>query len=388
MQIGIPKEITAGETRVALIPADIKKFLKKNHKIYVETSAGEKASFSDENYVEAGASIVKSAKELFTRSEVILKVQPPGYNKNLKQHEKDLLKDDIIYISFLPLFKDLGIIEDFEKKKITSFAMEFIPRISRAQSMDALSSMATIAGYKAVLMAADMLPKIFPLLMTAAGTIPPALVLVLGVGVAGLQAIATAKRLGAKVEAFDPRPAVKEQVMSLGAQFIEMETSKDAETEGGYAKMQSEEFLRMEQETIASRLPKTDIIITTAQIFGKQSPILITEEMVKKMNPGSIIVDITAEQGGNCELTAAGKTIEKHGVKIVGAVNLPAALPVHASLMYSKNITNLFFHLFQTEDNQLDFDDEITRGACITNNGRLVNSFFKQKMNRDNGGKS
>jgi NAD(P) transhydrogenase subunit alpha len=219
--------------------------------------------------------------------------------------------------------------------------------------------------------------------MTAAGTIPPAVVLVLGAGVAGLQAIATAKRLGAKVEAFDPRPVVKEQVMSLGAQFVEMETTQDAETEGGYAKMQSEEFLRMEQETIASRLPKTDVIITTAQIFGKPAPILITEEMVKKMNPGSIIIDITAEQGGNCELTAAGKTIEKHGVTIVGAVNLPAALPVHASMMYSKNISNLFLHLFQAEDNQLDFNDEITRGACITHNGELVNSFLKQKMNME-----
>jgi NAD(P) transhydrogenase subunit alpha len=375
VEIGVPKEIIAGETRVALTPVDLKKFLKQNHNVYVETGAGIKASFSDDDYINAGASMVKNTQELFDRSEVILKVQPPAYNKDLNLHEKNLMGDGIIYISFLPLFKDIGMIKDFEKKKITSFAMEFIPRITRAQSMDALSSMATIAGYKAVLMAADRLPKIFPLLMTAAGTIPPAVVLVLGAGVAGLQAIATAKRLGAKVEAFDPRPVVKEQVMSLGAQFVEMETTRDAETEGGYAKMQSEAFLRMEQETIASRLSKTDVIITTAQIFGKPSPLLITEEMVKMMNPGSIIVDIAAEQGGNCELTAAGKTVEKYGVTIIGAVNLPAALPVHASLMYSKNISNLFFHLFQAEDNRLDFNDEITRGACITHNGELVNSF-------------
>ncbi|MDQ7054332.1 MAG: hypothetical protein Q9P14_16120 [candidate division KSB1 bacterium] len=238
----------------------------------------------------------------------------------------------------------------------------------------------TVAGYKAVLMAAAQLGKFFPLLMTAAGTIPPANVLVLGAGVAGLQAIATAKRLGARVEAFDPRPAVREQVQSLGAQFIEMELPEDVETAGGYAKEQSEEFLRKEQEAIAARLAKTDVVITTAQIFGKRAPILITEDMVKMLRPGAIIIDLAAEQGGNCELTEAGKTVEKHGVTILGTVNLPATVPVHASQMYSKNITNLFRHLYQAEDGKLDFDDEITKSACVTHQGEIVNEFVKNAL--------
>lgn len=386
MQIGVPKEISSGETRVALIPADIKKLVQKNHKIYVETGAGINASFVDEIYTAVGAEVVTNPEDLYGKSEIILKVQPPAFNENVKVHEKDLLRKGAVYIGFLSLFKEMEIITDFERKQITSFAMEFIPRITRAQSMDALSSMATLAGYKAVLLAANKLPKIFPLMMTAAGTVPPASVLVLGAGVAGLQAIATAKRLGAKVEAFDPRPVVKEQVMSLGAQFVEMDIQEDAETAGGYAKMQSEEFLRREQETIASRLPKIDVVVSTAQVFGSKSPILVTQEMVGKMKPGSVIVDIAAEQGGNCELTKAGETVENHGITIMGPVNLPAALPVHASLMYSKNITNLFLHLFQAGDGQLDFEDEITRGACITRQGELVNDWLKKRKTEEKNG--
>ena len=245
--------------------------------------------------------------------------------------------------------------------------------------MDALSSMATIAGYKAVLIAADHLGKIFPLLMTAAGTIPPANVFVLGAGVAGLQAIATARRLGAKVEAFDPRPAVEEQVKSLGAQFVEMELpEEDVETEGGYAKAQSEAFLKKEQEAIAARLPKVDVVITTAQIFGKKAPVLITEEMVQMMPAGGVIIDLAAEQGGNCELTRAGETVQKYGITIYGAVNLPATVPVHASLMYSKNITNLFKQIFQEEN--MDFEDEITKGACITHQGKVVNDLVRAAL--------
>lgn len=386
MQIGILREIREGETRVAVIPAEVKKMIKNDHKVTIETGAGERAAFSDEDYTAAGAEITKNPEKLFAESEVILKVQPPAFNKRLKVHEKELLQKGAVYIGFLSLFSESEIVKDFGEKQITSFAMEFVPRITRAQSMDALSSMATLAGYKAVLMAADMLPKMFPLMMTAAGTIPPAGALILGAGVAGLQAIATAKRLGAKVEAFDPRPVVKEQVMSLGAQFVEMEISEDTETAGGYAKMQSEEFLRMEQEAIGARLPKIDVVVTTAQIFGRQSPILITEEMVTKMKPGSVIVDIAAEQGGNCELTEAGKTVEKHGVRIIGPVNLPATLPVHASMMYSRNISNLFHHLYQAEDRQLDFEDEITRGACITKKGELVNEWLKKKITEEKDG--
>jgi NAD(P) transhydrogenase subunit alpha len=244
--------------------------------------------------------------------------------------------------------------------------------------MDALSSIATVAGYKAVLVAAYHLGKFFPLLMTAAGTIPPANVMILGAGVAGLQAIATAKRLGAKVEAFDPRPAVKEQVKSLGAQFIEMEIIENVETAGGYAKEQSEAFLLKEREAIASRLPKMDIVITTAQVFGKRAPLLITEDMVKMMRTGSIIVDLAADQGGNCELSKPRETVVKHGVTVIGVVNLANTIPVHASQMYSKNITNLFLHLYKSPDGKLDFSDEITKGACLTHQGEIVNESVKK----------
>jgi NAD(P) transhydrogenase subunit alpha len=376
LKIGVLKEITVNETRVALIPVDAGRLKKAKYDVFIETGAGDGSFFSDSDFQKAGAVVKKSAPDVIKNSNIILKVQPPEFNKKLKKHEFDLLKTEIMYIGFLPVFSRKDIIKQFNQKKITSFSMEFVPRITRAQSMDALSSMATLAGYKAVLLAVDRLPKILPLLMTAAGTIPPATVLVLGAGVAGLQAIATARRLGAKVEAFDPRPAVKEQVMSLGAKFIEMPVSEDVETAGGYAKMQSAEFLRQEQEVIASRLPKTDVVITTAQIFGKKSPLLITKKMVDLLKPGSIIVDLAAEQGGNCEYTVFGKQISKHGVTIIGPDNLPATLPVHASQMYSKNISNLFLHLFSAEDSRLDFKDEITAGCCITHAGKLVNPYL------------
>jgi len=380
MRIGIPKEIVHGETRVALIPSHVKNFIQKGHEIVVQSGAGENAAFSDEDYQKAGAEILQRAEDVYLSADVVLKVQPPSYDTQTECHELEMMSEGTVFIGNLSLFSDLGIIEKLNKKKITAFAMDFIPRITRAQSMDALSSMATIAGYKAVLMAADRLPKMFPLMMTAAGTLPPATVLVLGAGVAGLQAIATARRLGAKVEAFDPRPAVKEQVMSLGAQFVEMESSEDVETAGGYAKEQSDDFLKREQKAIGSRLSKTDVVITTAQIFGKQAPVLITEDMLKLMRDGSVIVDIAAEQGGNCEVTEAGKEVHKHGVTIFGAVNLPSAIPVHASQMYSKNVLNLFQHLFAADDHRLDFEDEITSGACITHNGELANAFLKQKL--------
>ena len=380
MKIGIPKENQQGETRVALIPANVKDLIKLGHDVMVESGAGLRASFDDRQYIDAGATVARDPAEVYAQAEVLVKVAPPAMHPVLGKHEADLLRDGAIYVGFLSLFGERGFLEQFKKKNITSFAMDFIPRITRAQSMDALSSMATIAGYKAVLMAADMLPKMFPMLMTAAGTVPPATALILGAGVAGLQAIATAKRLGARVEAFDPRIAVKEQVMSLGAHFVAMEQLEDVETKGGYAKEQSDDFLRREQETIGARLPKTDVIVTTAQIFGKQSPLLITEEMLKKMKPGSVIIDIAAEQGGNCEITEAGKTVEKHGVRVVGAVNLPALLPVHASQLFGKNTYNLLSLLFGTESGQPDFEDEITKGACITHGGAVVNEFLKQRL--------
>ncbi|HDL18927.1 MAG TPA: NAD(P) transhydrogenase subunit alpha, partial [Bacteroidetes bacterium] len=305
-----------------------------------------------------------------------LKVQPPA-DSELKK-----LKNGSAIIGFLAPTVNKNLVEKLLAKKVTSFSMEFIPRITRAQSMDALSSMSTVTGYKAVLMATEYFAKFFPLLMTAAGTVPPAGVFVLGAGVAGLQAIATAKRLGAKVEAFDVRSAVKEQIESLGARFVEMEMPEDMETKGGYAKEAGEEFIRKEHEAIGSRLAKTDIVISTAQVFGKKAPILLTEEMLKTMPIGAVIIDLAAEQGGNCEVTEAGKVVKKYGVTILGPVNLPASMPTHASQMYSRNVANLVKHLYQAEDHKLDFDDEITGSACITHNGQLINEFVKKQISK------
>lgn len=379
LKIAIPKEVKQGETRVALVPSMISTLKKLNHDVLVEKGCGLGAFFRDEEYEQAGATLVDDPQHLYQQADVVFKVNPPMMHPALKKHEADLLKDGSVFIGFLAPLNHPEMIKIFQSKKITAFSMEFVPRISRAQSMDALSAMATVAGYKAVLIAANMLNKMYPLLMTAAGTIPPANVFVLGAGVAGLQAIATAKRLGAKVEAFDPRPAVREQVQSLGATFVEMELPEEnVETEGGYAKEQSDAFLQKEQEAIANRLPKTDVVITTAQIFGKKAPVLITEEMVKLMPQGSVIIDLAAEQGGNCALTEAGKTVEKHGVKIVGALNLPATISVHASQLYSKTVTNLFKHIFK--ENQMDFEDEITKKACITHDGEIVNDLVASAL--------
>lgn len=367
MKIGIPKEIAAGETRVAIVPTLISTFVKDKHTVLVETQAGAAAAFADQAYQSAGATIVANAQQLYAAADVTLKVQPPT------KAEVALMKEGSSYIGFLAPLAKPDVVREMLARRITAFSMEYVPRITRAQSMDALSSMATVAGYKAVLIAAERMGKMFPLLMTAAGTLPAATVLVLGAGVAGLQAIATAKRLGARVEAFDPRPAVKEQVKSVGAFFVEMEITENVETVGGYAKEQSEAFLQKEREVIGARLSKVNALITTAQVFGKRAPVLVTEQMVKMMPPGSVIVDLAAEQGGNCELTEAGKEIKKHGVTIVGAVNLPATTPVDASQMYSRNLLNLFRHLYPTADAVPDFADEIVKGACITRNGEVLN---------------
>jgi NAD(P) transhydrogenase subunit alpha len=351
---------------------------KSKYEVFVETGAGLPASFTDREYQEAGATIVQNGVELYRASEVVLKFQPPRLHPQFRAHEAELISEHAALISFMEPHVYPEAIRKLAARRITCFAMDYVPRITRAQSMDALSSISTIIGYKAVLVAAYHLGKFFPLLMTAAGTIPPANVVILGAGVAGLQAIATARRLGAKVEAFDPRPAVKEQVKSLGAQFIEMEIPEDIETVGGYAKEQSEVFLQKERDAIASRLPKMDIVITTAQVFGKRAPRLITADMVKLMRPGSVIVDLAADQGGNCELSEPHKTIVKHRVTIIGVVNLANTMPVHASQMYSKNIVNLFLHLYKSPDGKLDFSDEITKGACLTHEGEIVNESVKK----------
>lgn len=373
MKIGIPKEILKGETRVAIIPPHVSFLKKDDHEIYVETGAGNASMCRDDYYKEYGAGIV-DVSTVYESSDVIFKVRPPTKHPQLSKHEAGLLKEGSTYIGFLAPLSNMDVIRTFAERNITSFSLEFLPRITRAQGMDALSSMANLSGYKAVVMAADRLGKIFPLMMTAAGTIQASVVLVLGAGVAGLQAIATAKRLGARVEAFDPRPAVKEQVESLGASFIEMELPEEVETKGGYAKELSEDFIKKEMEAISKRLPKVDAVITTAQVFGKRAPVLISEKMVTLMKPGSIIIDLAAEQGGNCELTVAGKEIEEHGVTIVGVENLPATIPVHSSQLYSRNIVTLFHHLYYKQNNYtLNFDDEITKSACITHNGEIIN---------------
>ncbi|MEE9169608.1 MAG: Re/Si-specific NAD(P)(+) transhydrogenase subunit alpha [bacterium] len=377
MKIGIPCEIAEGETRVAIVPAMVSELATLDAEILAERGAGAGASFSDEEFEKAGAKLVDSAPDLYGQADVILKVRPPSLNSGA---EIDMIRDGSTLVGMLSPTTNTELVEKLLAKKITAFSMEFMPRITRAQSMDVLSSMSTVAGYKAVLVATQYFGKFFPLLMTAAGTIPPAGVFVLGAGVAGLQAIATAKRLGGKVEAFDVRPAVKEQIESLGARFVEMELPEDVETDSGYAKEVSAEFIKKELEAIGSRLPKTDIVISTAQVFGKRAPILLTEEMVKTMRPGSVIIDLAAEQGGNCELSEPGKLVEKYGVSIYAPINLAATMPTHASQMYSKNVTNFVKHLYQAEDRKLDFEDEITRGACLCSNGELLNEYVKQSM--------
>lgn len=346
----------------------------------METGAGLASSYTDRDYEQSGAQILPNTTGLYHAAQIILKVQPPQFHAGLQKDEAELIQEGSTYFGFLAPVSNPDIVRIFVRRHITSFAMEYVPRISRAQSMDALSSMATVAGYKSVLLAASKLHKLFPLLMTAAGTIPPAIVLVLGAGVAGLQAIATARRLGAKVEAFDPRPAVRDQVRSLGAAFIDMSIIEPTETAGGYAREQSDEFLKKEQDIISKRLPIVDVVISTAQVFGKRAPILITEDMVKLLKPGSVVVDIAAEQGGNCELTQPGKTIEYQGVTILGPLNLSAALPTHASLLYAKNISNLALHVYQNGSNRPDPTDEIVKGCMITDNGAIVQETVRQLL--------
>ena len=371
MKIGVPCELKEGETRVAVVPEMVNELKKISSDVLVESSSGVKSFFSDKQYADSGARIVEDASKVYGESDIVIRVQPPTMK------ELDLMKAGSTLVGLFWAVTDRKLVEKFVAKKMTVFSMELIPRITRAQNMDVLSSMSTVSGYKAVLLSTEQLGKFFPLLMTAAGTITPANVLVIGAGVAGLQAIATAKRLGAKVEAFDTRPAVREQVESLGARFVEMELPKDAETAGGYAKEMSPEFIKKEMEAISSRLLKMDVVITTAQVFGKKAPIFITEDMVKMMREGSVIVDIAAEQGGNCALTEAGKTVVKHGVTIMGPVNLPAQLPVHASTMYSRNVANLVKHIYGGKDQQPDFSDEITKSCCVCSKGELVSDIVK-----------
>jgi NAD(P) transhydrogenase subunit alpha len=365
MKVAIPKETAADERRVALVPDAVPPLTKLGLEILVEKGAGDGAYFADADYEKAGAKIVADAASLLSQADIVLKVQKPS------ETEAAALRAGAVTISFLQPASSADLIKILTERKITAFSMELIPRISRAQKMDALSSQANLAGYKAVLIAASSLGKYFPMLMTAAGTIPPAKVLVLGAGVAGLQAIATARRLGAQVSGYDVRPAVKEQVESLGAKFLEFQLSqKDTEDKGGYAKELSEEDKKRQQQWLADQTKEFDAVITTAAIPGRAAPRLITKETVERMRAGSVIVDLAAETGGNCELTEAGRTVVKHGVTIHGTLNLPSTMPIHASQMYARNITELLKLMVKDGKLNLNFEDEIIKGACVTHEGR------------------
>lgn len=380
MKFGIPREIINGENRVGLIPKTVKELVDQEHKVVVETGAGNNAGFADAEYEEAGASIADSPEPVFAESDLVIKINTLSQNSAVGKHEIDLLGADTAVIGMLDPMNNHDVVRKLAEKNVTAFSLEFLPRITRAQSMDVLSSMSTIAGYKASLIAAQSLPKFFPLLMTAAGTIPPANALVIGAGVAGLQAIATCKRLGAKVSAFDTRPAVKEQVESLGARFVEMELPEDAETEGGYAKEMTEEFYQKELEAIGKHAKKSDVIITTALIFGKKAPILVTEDMLKTMKAGSVVVDLAGINGGNCEAGEYGKTVVKHDVTILTPKNLPADLPYHASQMYSKNISTYLGGLFKEDSTEFNFEDEIVDDTCIVKDGEIHNGIVKNAV--------
>jgi NAD(P) transhydrogenase subunit alpha len=370
MQVGIPRETWKGETRVAVVPAAVAGLVKSGLEVAVEQGAGVAAGFTDEAYRTQGAAVVSRA-DVFKGSAVVLQVRAtPG--------EPALLRSGQAVIGFAdPLGAPQGI-RSFATSGAMLFSMELMPRITRAQSMDALSSMATIAGYKAVLLAATTLPRMFPMLMTAAGTIAPARVFIMGAGVAGLQAISTARRLGAKVEAYDVRPAVKEQVQSLGAKFVELPLeSGDAEDKGGYAKAQDEAFYKRQREMMLKVVAASDVVITTALIPGKPAPILLTTEMVEAMAPGSVIVDLAAERGGNCELTRPDEIVVHRGVTILGPSNPPALVPYHASQMYSKNITTFLAHLLGKDGAAqpalaVNAEDEITRETLLTRGGEVV----------------
>jgi H+-translocating NAD(P) transhydrogenase subunit alpha len=373
MRIGVPKESAEGEQRVALVPEVVRKLAggESGHEVVVERGAGAGALLPDALYEEAGARMVQDAGAVYD-ADVVVKVAPPS------TEEIGRLRPESVLIGFLQPLTAGEAIRAIAQTGATSFAMEAIPRISRAQSMDALSSQANIAGYKSVLIASTEIGRFFPMLMTAAGTIRPATVLVLGAGVAGLQAIATARRLGAVVQGFDVRAAVKEQVESLGAHFLEFDLGGDLEGAGGYAKELTPEQQARQQELMAEAIGKVDVVITTAAVPGRRAPVLVTEDAVKLMKPGSVIVDLAAETGGNCELTEAGKTVVRHDVKILGPLNVASTMAEHASQLYSRNIESLLGLMISEEGGlSLDFDDEVIAGACITRDGEIVHEAAK-----------
>ena len=376
MNFSVPKEVAAGETRVAVVPEVADRLVKAGLEVTIETGAGDAAHQPDEAYVEAGATVGDGWS-----GDVVAKVAPPS------AEEIGRLGENAVLIGFLQPLSAGDTIRALAEAGVTSFAMEAIPRISRAQSMDALSSQATVAGYRAAQIAAQELPRFFPMLTTAAGTVRPAKVLVLGAGVAGLQAIATTRRLGAIVQAFDVRSAVKEQIESLGARFLELDMGiEDAEAAGGYARQLTDEEQARQRDLLAVEIGKMDVVISTAAVPGRRAPLLVTEQAVRNMAPGSVIVDLAAETGGNCELTEAGQTVVKEGVTLVGPVNLPASMPDHASSLYARNVQSLLELMVKEGELVLDFDDEVIAGACITREGEIVHERAREAAGAAAGG--
>lgn len=373
VKLAVPRETLPGERRVALVPETATRLQAAGVEVAVEAGAGADAGFLDRAYAEAGASVEREAKALLAEAGAVFKVQAPAVA------EVPLLKSGAALISFLQPATQGEVVAALARQGVTAFSLELLPRISRAQSMDALSSQASLAGYKAVLMAATRLGKYFPMLMSAAGTIPPARVLVLGAGVAGLQAIATARRLGAVVEAYDVRPAVKEEVLSLGAKFLELPLESQ-EGQGGYAREQSEAFLARQRGLLSERVAASDVVVTTAQIPGRRAPVLVTAEMVRGMRTGSVVVDLAADTGGNVELTRPGEIADVDGVFVDGTTNVASTIALHASQLYARNVMNLFLHLYQDGELRVDFEDEITRGCCVTHGGEVVHERARELM--------
>jgi NAD(P) transhydrogenase subunit alpha len=366
ISIGVPRETVDGERRVGLVPEVAGRLIKSGFNVSVEAGAGEKAFFSDQDYEAAGARIV--GRDDAFNCDVVAKVQPPDEN------EVGLMRADGVVVGFLRPLDDLDAVKRLVGRGVTALSMELVPRITRAQKMDALSAMGTVGGYRAVLVAAELLPKFFPLLTTAAGTMRPARVFVLGAGVAGLQAIATARRLGAIVSAYDVRPVVREEVQSLGAKFVELELeTEEAEGAGGYAAALAEEKQRRQTELLVPHLAESDVVITTALIPGRAAPILITKQAVEEMGSGSVIIDLAAPNGGNCELSEPGQTVVKHGVTIAAPLNLPSDMPVHASQMYARTVSALVSELNKEGELAIDLEDEVVGGACVTHDGKIIN---------------
>ncbi|HEY4841108.1 MAG TPA: NAD(P) transhydrogenase subunit alpha [Terriglobales bacterium] len=379
MIIGVPKEIYPGERRVALVPAVLPTLTKAGFEVHVQAGAGFAAGYPDAQYAEKGAKIVADRGAIFAAADIIVQLLGYGANDINGQEDIPLFRRDQILVGFLRPFGLFDVLQQIAQTGVTAFTVELMPRTTRAQSMDALSSMATASGYKAVLMAADAQPRIFPMLTTAAGTVTPARVFVIGCGVAGLQALATSRRLGAVISAYDLRPAAKEQVQSLGGRFVELPIeAEDAQDARGYARAQDEDFYRRQRELLGKAVQESDVVITTAVIPGKKAPVLVTEEMIKGMAPGSVIVDLAAERGGNCDVTEAGKTVVKHGVTIIGEINMAKGVPYHASMMYARNVTSFLTHLIKDQKLNLNLTDEIVRETLLTRNGEIVNARIRE----------